>query len=242
VKPEQVFFGLRNIIDTMPDLHGSSTNTPEVMTWLGRALSLVEAAGNSLDAAAFSIAMDDVIGENRTFQHGKAVDKVKSIIFKAYARVEASASSSLQGSYIPAGNVFDALAAVSRVFSTATARLLIVDPYADEKLLRDFAPLADENVLLQILADNFYVKPSFTPAVDRWRLQHIQRPLEARLTQDRQLHDRLIIVDDTDVWIVTQSFKDLAERAAASVTRFEPEPAQLKLESYRAIWERATSI
>jgi hypothetical protein len=83
VKPEQVFFGLRNIIDTMPDLHGSSTNTPEVMTWLGRALSLVEAAGNSLDAAAFSIAMDDVIGENRTFHHGKAVDKVKSIIFKA---------------------------------------------------------------------------------------------------------------------------------------------------------------
>jgi hypothetical protein len=131
---------------------------------------------------------------------------------------------------------------VSKVFSTATARLLIVDPYADEKLLRDFAPLAGENVLLQILADNFYVKPSFKPAIDRWRLQHIQRPLEARLTLDRQLHDRLIIVDDTDVWIVTQSFKDLAERAAASVTRFEPEPAQLKLESYRAIWERATSI
>jgi hypothetical protein len=50
------------------------------------------------------------------------------------------------------------------------------------------------------------------------------------------IHDRLVVVDDKEVWIVTQSFKDIAERAPASVTRFESESADLKLSSYRAMW------
>jgi hypothetical protein len=99
--------------------------------------------------------------------------------------------------------------------------------------LRDFAPLAAENVLLKVLADPFYVKSSLKPAVERWQSQFQNRPLETRLTSPRQLHDRLIIVDDKEVWIVTQSFAHLAERAPASVSRFESEAADLKLNSYR---------
>jgi hypothetical protein len=203
---------------------------------------MVEASGSHLDAAAFALAMDDVIGESNGFKHAQAVDKVSSILFRTFARVESKAPSNLQGSYIPAGNAFDALAAISRVFATAKSELLIVDPYSDEKLLREFAPLAAEGVRLKILADTAYVKPSFKPACDRWLQQFDKRPLEARLTPARQLHDRLIIIDDKEVWIVTQSFKDLAERAPASVTRFESESADLKLNSYRAMWSTAQPI
>jgi hypothetical protein len=239
---EQILFGLRSVIDTMPDLNTGRTDTPEVMTWLGRAAALVEAAGNTVDAVEFAVAMDDVIGESIMHKHIRAVKKVSGILFRAYARVEAKAPRSLQGSYIPAGNPFDALAAISKVFAGAKTGLLIVDPYADEVLLRDFVPLAAENVAIQILSDPHYVKASFQPACGRWRQQYNHRKLDARLTQPRTLHDRLIIVDDKDVWIVTQSFKDLAVRAPASVTHFEPEPAQLKLEAYRTVWQSALPI
>jgi hypothetical protein len=242
VEIEQIIFGLRNLIDTMPNFYGQSTNTPEVMTWLGRSAALVEAGGTPRDVADFAIAMDAVIGEGNAFKFGQAVEKVRRILFRTFARMEAKAPASLQGSYIPAGNTFDALAAISKVFLTAKRELLLVDPYADEKLLREFGPLAAENVRLKILADENYVKPSLKPAFERWQHQHKNRPLEARLTPPRQLHDRLIIVDDKDVWIVTQSFKDLAERSSASVTRFESESANLKLDSYRAMWANAQPV
>ncbi|MCK1521420.1 hypothetical protein [Bradyrhizobium sp. 17] len=226
---ERVLFELRNLIDTMPNFHNSASNTPEGRMWLGRAAAMVEAGGSSLDAAGFVLAMDAVIGESNSYRHGQAVSKAASILFRTFARVESQSTPNLQGAYIPAGNSFDALAAIARVFSLATTELFIVDPYSDEKLLRDFAPLAAENVLLKILVDPFYVKSSLKPAVERWQSQFQNRPLEARLTSPRQLHDRLIIVDDKEVWIVTQSFAHLAERAPASVTRFESEAADSKI-------------
>ena len=226
----------------MPNLHEGAGDTHEGRMWLARASALIEAAGSNFDAAAFSSAMDSVIGEGNTYVHGKAVAKVTSIIFRTFARVEAKSSPNVQGSYIPAGNPFDALAAVARVFSAAKIELFVIDPYSDEKLVREFAPLAPENLRLKILADAHYVKASLKPAVERWGSQFENRPLEARLTPPRQLHDRLIIVDDKEVWIVTQSFKDLAERAPASVSRFESEAADLKLNSYRAMWASAQPI
>jgi hypothetical protein len=239
VEIERILFGLRSLIDTMPNFHAQGSHTLEGRMWLGRAAAMVEAGGTTSDSVAFGMAMDAVIGESNSFKHGQAVSMVISIIFRTFARVEAKAPPNLQGSYIPAGNAFDALAAIGRVFGTARSELLIVDPYSDEKLLREFAPLATEKVRLKVLTDSSYVKPSFKPAVDRWLQQYQDRPLEARLTPARQLHDRLIIVDDKEVWIVTQSFKDLAERAPASVTRFESEAADLKLSSYRAMWASA---
>jgi hypothetical protein len=177
----------------MPNFHAEATHTQEGRMWLGRAAAMVEAGGTPSDTEAFSTAMDAVIGENNNFKHAQAVEKVSSILFRTFACVESKAPPNLQGSYIPAGNAFDALAAVSRVFGTARRELFIVDPYSDEKLLREFAPLAAEGVRLEILTDTNYVKPPFKPALDRWLQQFHNRPSEARLTPTRQLHDRLII-------------------------------------------------
>jgi hypothetical protein len=65
---EQILFGLRNLIDTMPNFHAEATHTPEGRMWLGRAAAMVEAGGTLLDSAAFAIAMDAVIGENNNFK------------------------------------------------------------------------------------------------------------------------------------------------------------------------------
>ncbi|WP_370142864.1 hypothetical protein [Bradyrhizobium yuanmingense] len=239
---ERIYFQVRNLLDTLPDFYNLPGHDADQATWLARASVLVEQGGRPADAIAFVTAMDTIIGNTNISMHGMAVEKVRSILFRTLARLEATLPAGLQGSYIAAGNPFDALAAVARVFQSAKNSLLIVDPYADEKLLRDFLPLAPEHVQLQILSDAYYVKPSLKPAVERWTKQFSTRPLAARLTPPRLLHDRLIVVDDQQVWIVTQSFKDLAERAPASIARFEAEPATLKLESYRQMWSSANPI
>jgi hypothetical protein len=187
--------------------------------------------------------MDLLSSKNYISDDNGAAISAKSVLMRTFAAVELIAPAGSQGTYIPAGNAFDALAAISKVFSGASRSLLVVDPYADEKLLTDFLPTASEAISLQILSDAATAKPSFAPAVVRWKTQYTTaRSLEARFAAPRVLHDRLIVVDDTTVWIVTQSFNALAQRASASVAKFDPEPGKLKLDAYRDIWKQATPI
>jgi hypothetical protein len=239
--PERLFSLIKNAIDTMPALHGAPT--PERMQWLARASALVEASPNSAEGKRFRDAMDALARNNYLAADNPAAVLVRSILMRTFALAELNAPAGSQGTYIPAGNAFDAMAAISKVFSDASHSLLVVDPYADEKLLTDFLPTAPEAVHLQILSDKATCKSSFAPAVARWTLQYTTtRRLEAKLAAPRILHDRLIVVDDATVWIVTQSFNALAQRAPASVAKFDPEPGALKLDAYRDIWKQATPV
>jgi hypothetical protein len=79
--------------------------------------------------------------------------------------------------------------------------------------------------------------------VQRWAAQHgPKRPIEARATAPRLLHDRLIVVDDAKVWNVSQSFKDLAARSPASITVAPAEVASLKISAYADMWAAATPL
>jgi hypothetical protein len=239
--PERLFSLLKNIIDTMPPLHGAPTL--ERSQWLARASALIEGSPNSSEGKRFRDAMDTLARKNFLSDENDAAVLVKNVLFRTFALAELNAPAGSQGTYIPAGNAFDALAAISKVFSGASRSLLIVDPYADEKLFTDFLPTAPEVVSVQVLSDAATCKPSFAPAVARWKVQYTTaRPLEARLAAPRVLHDRLIVVDDATAWIVTQSFNALAQRASASVARFDPEPGKLKLDAYGDIWKLATPI
>ena len=152
-----------------------------------------------------------------------------------------AAPAAAQGSFIPAGNVFDVMAAISKLLSTARSNVLFIDPYMDEKALIDFAILIPEKIVVRLLADQAYQKPSLEPAVKRWVAQYAAtRPLEAKLAPARSIHDRLIIVDDTNVWDLTQSFNAFATRAPATIVRF-PDPG-LKIASYQGIWGAATPV
>jgi hypothetical protein len=147
----------------------------------------------------------------------------------------------MQGAFIPAGNAFDALAAVGKVLSSVKKDALIVDPYMDEKTLTVFAPMLAEGIDLRLLADSKSVKSSLAPAANAWTTQYAKtRPLELKHAHTGTLHDRLILVDHAEVWVLTQSLNRFAERAPASIVRVDVETAALKIEAYKAIWAAAT--
>jgi hypothetical protein len=61
-------------------------------------------------------------------------------------------------------------------------------------------------------------------------------------TVPRALHDRLIIVDGGHAYLVTQSFKDLAERAHASLQRVDQVSAEAKRDAYEDIWANSPQL
>lgn len=217
--------------------------TVEDQRWLGRASALLEQSDEPIDAVTFNLAAERLSSNAFVPGHPEAVQRMTAVLYRALARAELQASPSTRGAFIPVGETFSAFAALSKILTEARRTVMFVDPYADANLLTDFAVLVPEGVTTLILADASVRKAALAPAVKHWTQQYESaRPLEARLAPDRSLHDRLIIVDESESWSLGQSFNARAARAPTSLLLADSETAQLKIQAHSQIWQIAVTI
>ena len=241
IDPTEALRRLQGLVQTEPSLRSirdDYSHPPETLKWLGE-LDAVVTGMKRGDHFPLRAATDLLV---RT-QGASGAEQIRSVLYRALAAAEFAAPASEQGTFIAAGNELDAYAAITKVLASANDALLIVDPYMDGKALTDFMPGAKEGVMLRLLADEAWAKPTLVPAAEKWRTQFREsRPLNIRLAPPRSLHDRLIVVDAVAAWTLTQSLKDFAKRAHGSVLKVDPETARLKISAYADLWEAARLI
>jgi hypothetical protein len=236
-----LYHQLGRLLETAPDLSSyQACVAPAAMQWLGRAHATVNAAyvGSGIDAIAFKMAVDRLASA----AWASGVTEIFQILYRALAHCELRLPPGAAGAFVPVGNSFDAFTALAKIFVTASADVMIVDPYLDHSVLTDFAAAVPEGVALRLLADENDHKATLGPAAQRWASQYgANRPLSVRLAPRRTLHDRAIFIDRRDAWTLTQSLKDFAKRAPAEIVRADS-IAALKLEAYEALWASATVL
>ena len=133
MSPEALYIQLRQLVSEMPDLlHGQIT--PEINAWLGRAIALVE-----LDSKLVDIATIKVSAQSLPMLRDVNAQTISTIVLTALARAEQRAPAGLQGSFIPVASPYDALMAIGKVAALAKSDFVIVDAYADAKVVDDFA-------------------------------------------------------------------------------------------------------
>jgi hypothetical protein len=233
---EAIYLRLGSLIADMPDLRAEPT--PETHRWVARVLTLIE-AGNLVDMAsviAFKVASRNLQSVTRETNAGE----IAAIAHQALAKAELLAPAELQGAFIAAGHSLDAFAAVGKALSTATADVLLVDPYADAMVVTDFAVQVPDSVSVRVLTDARY-SSSLKPAAQRWA-QQMKQPLHVRIGAPGSLHDRLILIDRKTAFVLGQSFKDLAKRAHTSLVRMPPEAGREKIDAYELMWSSATPL
>lgn len=227
------------IADAPTDLAGPLELPTQSLKWLGRACALVQQLGDTADSIKIRSASDHLIGALRKTH----AQQIMSIVHRSFASAELKAPVASQGTFVPVGHAFDAFSSIGKIVETAKTNVMIVDPYMDEKTLSEFAPLVPGKVSIQLLADEKDHKPSLLPAKTKWLLQYGSvRPLEVRLASARALHDRLIGVDGTDVWSLSQSLNAFAVRAPATILKVDAETAKMKIAAYNLIWQAAKPI
>ena len=233
---EALYMQLGRLIEEMPDLKAMGPVSAETLRWLGRANALIfEAEGHM---AEIQYQQHRNTWEHPTYRHAGA-ERIAGILYRALATVEVELPASFSGAFIPAGSVFDAMAAVGRI--SAKTELLIVDPYLDEKILTEFASLAPTGIRLRLLCDAAGYKASLVPASKKWIQQNgATRPLEVKVAPARTLHDRLVVADRTSAWTVGQSFNALAARAPTSFGKSDSDTAALKVSAYEDVWNNAS--
>jgi hypothetical protein len=238
LNPETLYRQLGRLIETAPDFSGHAPLNSDQFVWLGRARALVVASDDLVLRAEFDLPAKGMQGPLRA----DALKAIMLVLYSALAYAELKAPPGAQGAFIPAGNRFDAFAALTKVLQTATADVLIVDPYMDETVLTDFGGAVPNGVSLRLLADQASVKSSMKPASTTWVAQHgTTRPLSVRLAPAKTLHDRAIFIDGKTAWILTQSLKDFAKRSPAEIIRAD-DTASLKIAAYEAAWLAVSAV
>ena len=240
--PEAVFQQLKALVASMPNLRSvtDTSSTPAAtQEWLGRVHAVLENGGYSREAMEWRVDARALV-QSRGM---RGRDELQTILYRALADAEQRAPAAAQGSFIPAGSEFLAFATLGKVLAVSARDVLIVDPYMDEIALTDFALCAGEGVSIRLLADEARVKPTLAPAATRWQRQYgVARPLAVRFAGAKTLHDRLILVDHTAAWLLTQSLKDFAKRAHGSIALADAEASALKVDAYERLWDNATSV
>jgi hypothetical protein len=234
--PEAIYLQLGQHLAEMPEI--PRTLTPEVNKWFGRLVALVECT-KSTDISALKTGVE-FLETNRIH----SLQTIFAVAYAALARAELEAPAAIQGTFIATGHALDAFAAIGKVMATASSDILIVDPYADAKLITDFAVQAPEvGVSVRVLADQKDHKPTLKPAAESWTKQFgSTRPLEVRVAVPGLLHDRLIVVDGSTAYAVGQSFNKIAERAPTSIVRADRETGALKIIAYESLWKSAQPL
>jgi hypothetical protein len=237
---ETLYLQLRRLVASMPDLEGAGPVSPDVYQWLGRAAALVEQTGDLGDLVQLKVSAQSL---NSVLREDNA-QTIAAIVHRALARAELNAPATAQGAFIAAGDTLNAFAAVAKVLARAKRDVLMVDAYADQTIITDFAVTAPENVSVRILGANKEArKLSMRPAVERWKQQFgAARPLEVRVTQASALHDRLILIDEAEAWSAHQSFNGMAKSSHTSIERSDDELGSAKITAYEAMWNAADPL
>lgn len=232
---------LGRLLELAPSTTNTSAfQTAEGLQWLGRAHALVVEAGVSsgMDAVSFTLATNKL----KEGIYGNGLSEIFQILYRALAHCELRAPADMSGSFIAVGSSFDAYAALSKILRLANHDVMIVDPYMDETALTEFGVAVNDGVNLRLLADETACKATFAPAAKKWASQYgATRPVDARVSPQKTLHDRAIFVDGNKAWTLTQSLKDFAKRSPAEIVRAD-DTASLKIDAYEMLWASARSV
>jgi hypothetical protein len=231
--PEQILVLLQTVIEEAPLFEYAVPLTDAQIRWLGRADALLDAVNEFSLSVNFRAARTALDG----YSHSRA--NLLIPLHDAYSRMELLAPVSMRGSFIAGGDTWNGYAALVRLMQTDCDDLLVIDPYLNASIFTDLAPHAHARGGVRCLAverKEYHLGLSASAA--KWQTDSRSERLkvEVRYAPQGALHDRLLIIDRREVWLVSQSFKDIAKKSPATISRFDSELAGDKIKHYEELW------
>ncbi|MDR5770860.1 MULTISPECIES: hypothetical protein [unclassified Caballeronia] len=239
--PLALYTKLGRLIGTAPRYECMFSPDTDTMRWLGQ----VDAAIKETGDAMLVIKIDNAIANLHNaipIARAQSAQDIMILLHRALGLAEVKAPAGFAGTFIPAGNRFDAFAGIVKVLKAATKDVLIADPWMDETILTEFAVVATEAPSLRLLTVKRSSNDALLAAARKWTEQYgPARPVEVRGVHKPQLHDRLILVDSSTAYSITQSFKDIARTASAELIKARSDDT-LKIEAYETLWAESTVL
>ncbi len=232
MEPHIILAQLRALLERMPNFAEYSPTSKEHMTWLAQAHAIVS-RWNRTEAYSFQLASDSLMME---FFRDMNVGKLAGILHRAIADLELDVPSDIEVSF-GAGDVYDFFNALNKVISTAEETIFIIDPYLDESVFDHYLNSRQKNVSVRLLVNN--KAENLIPAYKKYNVQHGDI---LQIKRSKELHDRIIFIDNYVCWLVGQSLKDAAKAKPTYLVQLPPDVVSEKLSNYEKIWVSANEL
>jgi len=139
------------------------------------------------------------------------------------------------GSAYPPGEVYRFFADLKAILNSASKEIFIIDPYFNGEAFDAYLASANLVADLRILAHKYSAELlQYTIKYEQQHGSHVE------VRRSKELHDRLVFIDENDCWIMGGSIKDAGKKA----TYLIPVGSEIALEKYRiynTIWQNATT-
>jgi hypothetical protein len=135
---------------------------------------------------------------------GPLWSNMQAVLRTAIAKLEAQAPTVRSKVYGP-GDAFNLYQDLSQLISAAQSEIFIVDPYANEELFDLYLSKVKPGVKIRVLSIS---PPSGLKSLAAKFAARPGTNFEARHTS--AIHDRVIMIDGRDCWVLGQSIKDAA--------------------------------
>lgn len=137
----------------------------------------------------------------------------------------------------PKGTQYEGFKEIKRILAAAKSTIFIVDNYVDESLLQILEALPSRP-MVQVLTAK--ASSDFKVAVTKFRSQYRQS-IEVKLHQ-REIHDRAIIIDKTDFYVLGASIKNIGEKLSLINKLTDLEITRRLWSTLQTAWDSASSI
>jgi hypothetical protein len=229
--PHVLLAQLRSLLARAPDFRNRGQATEQI-AWLAQGHALIT-RWDKYEAMSFKLSSDFLIGDlNREVN----IAQVLGALHRAAADLELQAAAA-SGQAFGSGAVYDFFKALRELVASAGKSLVIVDPYMDAQIFDEYLSSVSPGVSIQLLVANS--SADLKAAAARFASQH-KAKLEVR--SSKQLHDRIIFVDEDVCWVVGQSIKDAAVKKATYLAPLSSDVAASKLAIYKAVWQSGSAI
>lgn len=163
---------------------------------------------------------------------GQVLDAIEELKLE----LELDGRSEIGSAYAP-GDIYRFFTDLKNIVNSAKKGLLIIDPYFDGTAFNDYLSSVPSSIAVRVLADRYAA--DVATYVSKHRLQYNS---SFELRSSKELHDRLILVDDDSAWIMGGSIKDAGNKKATYLIPLSSPIAAAKKAIYTDIWNRSSVV
>jgi len=173
-----------------------------------------------------------MLSQHKDFALNHIISQVGDAIEELKLDLELSGKSEVGSVYQP-GEVYDFFSDLKAIIGKAQKNIFVIDPYFNGEAFESYLSSIAEQVSVRILSE------SYTDDLKSYAEKYsAQFGTSIELRKSKEIHDRVVIIDQSDCWIVGNSIKDAARKSTYLIP-LSPTIATSKIGIYEEIWTRA---
>ena len=231
--PKISYTALKQLLDNQPNWAAFQPSSKQHQEWLGKASAhLKRWNAQKAESFTFQIGFMSTPGVLRD----TAVTTFLGILNQAVFDLEIDIPSEGQQIFGP-GAVYDFFKELNGLLATARSSILIVDPYLDSQIFDGYIGKLNTTVEVKMITNKN--SADLKLAADRFNAQNKST---VEIKKSNELHDRAVIIDKSNCWVIGQSIKDAAKSKQTYMVPVGEESGRLKIDHYYDVFSRALAI